>query len=70
MSVISIANKDKDPVGIYLFKVNNRNSRTLRESCPKLAISLASFHCVKGVQIPSFFWSVFSRIHSDTEKYG
>ena len=26
------------PAGIYLFKVNNRNTRTMCETCPKLAI--------------------------------
>ena len=29
-----------------------------------------STHCVKSVQIRSFFWSVFSRIRTDTGKYG
>ena len=27
-------------------------------------------HCVKSVQIGSFFWSVFSRIWIEYEKYG
>ena len=29
----------KDPVGIYLFKVNNRNTRTRSEICSKLTIN-------------------------------
>ena len=30
-----------------------------------LPISLLSVHCVKSVQIRSFFWSVFSRIRTE-----
>ena len=29
-----------DPTGIYLLKVNNRNSRTRRETCSKLTIKV------------------------------
>ena len=31
---------------------------------------LAGFHCMKGVQIRSFFWSVFSAFGLNTERYG
>ena len=31
---------------------------------------VSNSHCVKSVQIRSFFWSVFSRIQSEYEKYG
>ena len=31
------------PVGIYLLKVNNRNTRTNCEICSKLTINMASF---------------------------
>ena len=81
---------------IYLFKVNNRNTRAMCDICSNLAsktpeqhhwlcsdIFIVYFenishivhvfplwntdfsyqkHCVKCVQIWSFFWSVFSRI--------
>ena len=33
------------PAGIYLFKVNNGNSRTISEVCSKLTIKTPCFHC-------------------------
>ena len=30
---------------------------------------VSNSHCVKSVQIWSFFWSVFSRIQSEYERY-
>ena len=40
--------EDKDPAGIYLFKVNNGNTRTMCEICTKLTIKspMTSFWCL------------------------
>ena len=43
-------NLAKNPVGIYMFKINNRNNRERREICSKLTIKTperrqASFWC-------------------------
>ena len=35
-SVLSCNNPSKFPAGIYMFKVNNRNTRTRYEICSKL----------------------------------
>ena len=35
----TIANSQRTPAGIYLFKVNNRNTRTRCEICSKLTIN-------------------------------
>ena len=37
-SVLSCNNPSKFPAGIYMFKVNNRNTRTRYEICSKLTI--------------------------------
>ena len=47
------------PAGIYLVKVNNRNTRTRREKCSKLAIKTPEQHrsgifIVKFEHIPHF----------------
>ena len=49
-------NKRKNPVGYYMFKVNNRNSRTRCEICSKLTIKTPERrHCRRsGVFIVNF----------------
>ena len=38
--------KGINPAGIYLLKVNNRNTRTRCEICSKLTIKIPERHCV------------------------
>ena len=37
------------PVGIYLFKVNNKNTRKLCETSPKLTKNLPQKGCLQGL---------------------
>ena len=44
------------PAGIYLFKVNNRNTRTTCEICPKLTIKTSdrrNIPCAKTPLLPT-----------------
>ena len=45
-----------DPAGIYMFKVNNRNTRTRCERCSKLTIKIPELRqlCRSGVFIVNF----------------
>ena len=45
-----------DPAGIYMFKVNNRNTRTRCERCSKLTIKIPELRqlCLSGVFIVNF----------------
>ena len=40
VSVGSLCLESVNPVGIYMFKVNNRNTRARYEICSKLAIAI------------------------------
>ena len=52
----------------FQFTVNRRNTSIFSICFPKLDLHQIKFnHCVKSVQIRSFFWSVFSCIRT---KYG
>ena len=42
--VLVMARSRVHPVGIYLFKVNNRNNRTRSEICSKLTIKTPERH--------------------------
>ena len=42
----------RNPAGIYLFKVNNRNTRTRCEICSKLTLQIAELH--SGVFVVKF----------------
>ena len=44
-----------------------KNLTLLKKSFPRVFLAKRAFHCVKNVQIRSFFWSVFSCIRT---KYG
>ena len=49
-------NSSYDPAGVYMFKVNNRNTRTRREICLKITIKTQEqSHCRRsGVFIVNF----------------
>ena len=42
---VNITDTSYIPTGIYLLKVNNRNTRTRREICPKLTIKTPERLC-------------------------
>ena len=46
--------KYADPPGNYMFKVNNRNTRTRCEICSKLTINLPYFKPCASVSIVNF----------------
>ena len=48
-----------------LFKVNNIKTRKRCETCSNNNDIRRKLHCLKSVQIRSFFWSVFSRIRTE-----
>ena len=51
------------PVGIYLLKVNNKNTRTMCEICSKLTIKAGTRTKKKILKIPFYFTSILLLSH-------